>query len=143
MTTPIDTSQYSVGTYIQPDGKTTQKDGSTLDKDSFLKLLVAQLKYQSPDSPADSSQMMNQSAQFSILEALQNMAKDQSALLTASQSVEATSMLGQKIIAVPTTGDQDITGVVTGVKLGTDGPILKIGDMEVPLKSVKEVTTKS
>lgn len=137
---------YAVGTVLNPDGSIKAKgDGTSatatgaMDKDAFLKLLVAQLKYQTPDSPADSSQFMAQTAQFSMLEAMQNMVKGQSTLLVAQQSVEATNMLGQKITASPTVGTTDIVGVVTGVKLGTDGPVLKIGDKEVPLSSVKEV----
>ncbi len=140
-------NKYAVGTVINTDGSIAKTDASgkatssaTLDKDSFMKLLVAQLKYQTPDSPADSSQFMAQTAQFSMLEAIQNMAKGQSSLLVAQQSVTATGMLGQRITAAPSNGTTDIVGVVTGVKLGTDGPVLKIGDMEVPLSSVKEVT---
>src|ERR1700712_2046861 len=88
-----------------------------LDKDSFLKLLVAQLKYQDPSKPMDSSAFMAQSAQFSQLEALQNLQKEQTQMLNATQSVAATNMLGQKIIAQAANGTADITGVVTGVRL--------------------------
>lgn len=136
--TSIDTSGYNVGDVVGTDGRKT-KANDEMDKESFLKLLVAQLRYQSPDKPMDSSQFMAQTAQFSMMEALQNMSKDQTSLLVAQRSVEATNMLGQKITALPSSGTADITGVVTGVKLGTDGPVLKIGDMEVPLSSVKEV----
>ncbi len=132
------TTSQPIGTLTGPDGKVA-KANNAMDKDSFLKLLVAQLKYQTPDNPTDSSQFMAQSAQFSMLEAMQNMAKEQTSLLTAQRSLEATSMLGQKITALGATGVGDITGVVTGVKLGASGPILKVGNMEVPLSSVKEV----
>jgi len=113
--------------------------GANLDKEAFLKLLVAQLKYQSPDSPMDSSAFMAQTAQFSQMETMQNMAKIQSQLLNSQQSASATGMLGQKITFSSSTGAADSSGVVTGVKLGSGGPILKVGDMEVPIGSVKEV----
>src|SRR5688500_15735757 len=45
------------------DGATTQTDPQTIGKDTFLKLLVAQLKYQNPMEPVDSSQFMAQTAQ--------------------------------------------------------------------------------
>jgi flagellar basal-body rod modification protein FlgD len=37
-------------------------------KDTFLQLLVAQLKYQNPENPADGTQFVTQLAQFSSLE---------------------------------------------------------------------------
>jgi flagellar basal-body rod modification protein FlgD len=43
---------------------------AALDKNSFLKLLVAQMKNQDPDKPMDGSQMAAQLAQFSSVEQL-------------------------------------------------------------------------
>jgi len=53
-------------------GKDKSKDLG--DKDTFLKLLVAQLKYQNPMEPVDSSQFMAQTAQFTMVEKLEAMA---------------------------------------------------------------------
>lgn len=52
----------------------SSSDNSTLDKNDFLNLLVTQLQYQDPLSPADNQQMAAQMAQFSALEQTQNMA---------------------------------------------------------------------
>jgi flagellar basal-body rod modification protein FlgD len=119
------------------------KDNMSLDQDAFLKILVAELKNQSPDKPADTTQMMTQEAQFSQLNAMQNMQKSTEAMLTSVQSGTATGMLGKSIVATNASGGDDITGVVTGVKLGTDGPVLKIGNTEVSLSLVREVGTSS
>ena len=135
----VNGKQQTIGSTVGVDGA-ARKATNILDKDAFLKLLVAQLKYQNPMAPTDSTQFMQQSSQFSMLESLQNLEKEQTRLVNAQRSVTATSMLGQKITALATNGDVDIVGVVTGVKLGTDGPVLKVGDKEVPLSSVKEVT---
>ncbi len=43
---------------------------STLDQDTFLKLLVAQLKYQDPSSPSDPTQFMSETAQFTVVQKL-------------------------------------------------------------------------
>ncbi len=128
-----------VGEIIKPDG-TKGKDPSELGEDAFLKWLVAQLRNQTPDKPVDSSQMMEQEAMFSQLNAIQKMSKQTEQLFVSQQSSLATGMIGQKITAAPANGGADIIGVVTGVKLGTDGPVLKLGDMEVPIASVKEVS---
>lgn len=129
-----------VGSVITPSGTVKDKpDNDLSDKDSFLKLLVAQLKYQDPSNPADTSQFMSQTAEFTQVEAMQNLQKQQTELLNSQQSTQATGMLGKTITGTPTLGGADITGVVTGIKLGTDGPVIKIGDTEVNLSSVKEV----
>ena len=53
------------------------------DKDMFLQLLVAQMKYQDPMNPTDSSQFLSQSAQFTALEKMQVVADQTGMLLGA------------------------------------------------------------
>jgi len=43
---------------------------STVSKDDFLKLLVAQIRYQNPLNPADGIEFLTQLAQFTELEQL-------------------------------------------------------------------------
>lgn len=50
----------------------TSKDG--MDKDAFLQLLVAQMKYQDPLQPTSNTEYISQYAQFSQVEQMQNMA---------------------------------------------------------------------
>jgi len=45
---------------------------STLSKDDFLKLLIAQLQYQDPTAPMDSGEILTQTSQLAALEAQQN-----------------------------------------------------------------------
>lgn len=136
----VDTG-YAVGTIVNSNGTVSQKkSNSEMGNDTFLKLLVAQLKYQNPLSPTDSTQFMQQSAQFSMLEALQDMQKSIASQNTSQSSSTALGLVGKKVTASAANGGDDIVGVVTSVKLGTDGPVLKIGDMEVAMSQVKEVT---
>src|SRR3954463_5399933 len=116
----------------------TTSASQNLGKDTFLKLLVAQMKYQNPMSPTDGTQFLAQTAQFSMVEKLEEMAKQSTQLLAAQQSSAATGMLGQSIIASGSDG-KDITGIVTGMRITADGPVLKIGNAEVAYSAVKEV----
>ena len=138
----INTDTTTTGTSSTATGSTVAtSDSDSMSQDDFLKILVAELKNQSPDSPADPTTMMTQEATFSQLNAIQAMAKQQSQLVTAMQSAQAGGMIGQTINASTTTnGGSPVSGVVTGVKLGTDGPTLELGDTEVSLSAVTEVT---
>jgi flagellar basal-body rod modification protein FlgD len=56
-------------------------------KDVFLKLLVAQMKYQDPSNPASSSEMMAQTATFAQVEKLDLLATQNGALLVLRSTV--------------------------------------------------------
>ncbi len=51
----------------------TERAGGSLDKDAFLQLLVAQMKYQDPLEPTSNTEYISQLATFSSLEEMQNM----------------------------------------------------------------------
>jgi flagellar basal-body rod modification protein FlgD len=121
------------------DGATGQVDPQTMGKDTFLKLLVAQLKYQNPMEPVDSSQFMAQTAQFTMVEKLQAMAAQTDALVAGEASQRAAGLLGRQVTYLDDQGAAQ-TGVVTGTKFGTDGPVLKLGTTEISLNEVREVS---
>ena len=108
------------------DGATGQTDPQTIGKDMFLKLLVAQLKYQNPMEPVDSSQFMAQTAQFTMVEKLQAMAAQTDALVAGEASQRAAGLLGRQVSYVDADGAAQ-TGVVTGTRFGSDGPVLLLG----------------
>ena len=68
---------------------------NTLDKDAFLQLLVAQLKYQDPLEPTSNTEYISQYATFSELEQMQNMSASMD-LFRASSLVGETVLLKVK-----------------------------------------------
>jgi flagellar basal-body rod modification protein FlgD len=108
------------------------------DKDTFLKLLVAQLKYQDPSNPADSTQFLAQTAQFTQVEKLSDIAESQASMFAAQQMLSASNLVG-RTISYTDAGGAEVTGVVTSATLGGSDPTLKVGNTDVPLSSVKEV----
>ena len=117
---------------------TSAKPGGELDKDAFLKLLVAQLKYQDPTKPADATQFLSQTAEFTVVERLEDMARQNAELLTSQRALASSALIGRTVTTTGTDG-VDQAGVVTGVRLDPSGPVLKVGAFEVPLSAVTSV----
>jgi len=109
-----------------------------LDSQAFLKLLVAQLRYQNPLAPSDPSAMLGQTAQFTQVESLQALAATQAQLSTLSQTGVAAGLVGREVSAVAADGSA-ISGVVEAVRFAGQGPVLVVGGAEVPLAAVSEV----
>jgi flagellar basal-body rod modification protein FlgD len=107
-------------------------------KDTFLKLLVAQLKYQDPMNPADSTQFMAQTAQFTMVEKINELAKSMTEMLASERQASAGNMIGRYITGTTADGTE-VSGTVTKARLESGGPILTVGDTEVALSAVKEV----
>lgn len=62
------------------DGTTSPAVKNSVDKESFLQLLVAQIKNQNPLNPADGVQFLSQLAQFSELEQMMGIRSEISGL---------------------------------------------------------------
>ncbi len=81
---------------------------------TFLNLLVAQLKNQDPSNPTDPTSFMTEIAQLTAVQS-------QTTLNAEEQTVAADSMLGQKITGTGA-GGQSVSGTVTSVLLNSSGP---------------------
>jgi flagellar basal-body rod modification protein FlgD len=112
---------------------------SGLDKDAFLKLLVAQLRYQNPMSPLDGQEYLAQAAQFAAVERLDSLAKAQ-AEVVAYQKVMISSNLVGKHVTARNELHQPVEGVVESVRFAGRTPLLKVDGQEVLLDTVEEVT---
>lgn len=110
----------------------------SLDSDTFLQLMVAQLRYQNPMEPTDASAMMEQTAQFTTVETLQSIAETQRQLINMSQLNTAMDMVGKDIEAIDFNG-ANTSGVVEGVRFSIDGVVLELEHTDVPLVNVLSV----
>jgi flagellar basal-body rod modification protein FlgD len=113
----------------------------SLDEDAFLKLLVAQLKYQDPSNPTDSAQFMAQTAQFTQVQTLQKIADEQQQVLSVQLMQSASAMVGRTVTYTKDDGTS-ATGVVGSATFGgTGGPTLRVDAVDVPLSAVTKVTS--
>jgi flagellar basal-body rod modification protein FlgD len=98
---------------------TTDAASASLNYDSFLKLLVAQMKNQDPTEPMDSSEQIAQLATFSQVEQTIKTNTNLESLLQRTSLSEANAVIGKTV----TSADGKTTGVVKEVKLYSDGII--------------------
>ena len=90
-------------------------DNSLANEDTFLKLLVAQLKYQDPLSPTDGTQFLTQTAQFTELETLQKIQSQQADSVKSNQMLAAASMVGRSVTYALNTSGTPSTPTGTSV----------------------------
>lgn len=102
---------------------------NTVDYQSFLRLLVAQLKNQDPTEPMDSTQYMAQLASFSNVEQAVQTNDKLDQLLRTGFLQQAGSIIGRTL----TSPDGSVTGVIDEVRVLDDGiiAVLDTGDQVV------------
>lgn len=111
---------------------------TTGDYNTFLKLLVAEMKNQDPTKPMDSTQYVTQLATFSQVQQTVQMNTRLDQILQGSALAQADAIIGKTV----TSPDGKTSGVVAEVKLYKDGivAVLKDGKQVVmtPGVSIKD-----
>lgn len=114
---------------------TTKSSGSTLDKEAFLQLLVAQMKYQDPLEPTSNTEYISQYAQFSQVESLQN--------VSSSMDLQrASALVGKEVYVQTTTSSGEtkyIQGMVDYVSFEGGKPYVYVNEEAYPLDEVQTI----
>jgi flagellar basal-body rod modification protein FlgD len=134
MTTPIaaaDSTAVPIGDTSAASAADDTGTASLLQPNTFLSLLVDELKYQNPLDPTNSADFMNQIAELSQVEQLQTVS-------SSSEISEAAGLIGKSVTGSDTNGDA-ISGTVTGVTNGTSGPTLDVNGDSVDLTAVQQI----
>jgi flagellar basal-body rod modification protein FlgD len=141
MTAPV---SGSTGTTAISAASSTVDRPDQMGKDTFLKLLVAQMKYQDPANPASSSEFMAQTATFSQVEKLSEIATQNASLLALQRSSSAGALVGRTVSYTDESGATK-TGAVSSVRLGTDKTeaTAVVGGVSVPMGRITEVRTSA
>ena len=113
----------------------TQGTSNGMDKDAFLQLLVAQMKYQDPLEPTSNTEYISQYAQFSQVEQMQNMA--------GSMDLQrASSLVGKEVYVKTTTSSGEtkyVRGKVDYVYYENGKPYLSINEQLYSLEDLDTV----
>lgn len=102
---------YSISNTTQ---SSTAASSNNLDKNAFLKILMAQLSNQDPLGNQDNSQYIAQMAQFSALEQSQNMNASMEKMLISQKVTEGSMMIGKNVV-FSENNDSYIQGTVKGL----------------------------
>jgi len=112
-----------------------KETSNDLDKDAFLQLLVAQMQYQDPLNPGDSTQYMSQLAQYSSLEATMNISD-------TLEKGNGLNLVGQYVIMNTTDAagnKQVVSGLVQYATVKDGEVLLSINDQYYPASDLDSV----
>lgn len=126
-------------TNTQETKETSSAGKNSLDKDAFLQLLVAQMKYQDPLEPTSNTEYISQYATFSELEQMQNM----SSSMTLSRASE---LVGKEVIMESTSESGKTTtvqGIVEKVVYNGSKAYLSINGSLYSMDDLKQVVDES
>ncbi len=115
---------------------------NALGKDSFLKLLVTELRHQDPTKPMEDKDFIAQMAQFSSLEQISNLNKEIKNLVASSKSSEAYGLLGREIEAYDPVQKKPVKGTVSSVFFKGEELMMRVGKEDVLMKDIHSVSVK-
>ncbi|HST48189.1 flagellar hook assembly protein FlgD [Jatrophihabitans sp.] len=136
MTLPV--SAVASGQPVLPNPAIDTTDNAKLSSKAFLQLLVAQLRYQDPSKPVDTSAFMNETATLTQVQSSEQTAQVSLDMLTAQRAQTASSLVGHTVSYTAADGSQ-ITGYVSSATISSAKPTLRIGTVDVDLSQVQQV----
>jgi flagellar basal-body rod modification protein FlgD len=110
-------------------GKTTSAKDNGMGQDTFMKLLVAQMRMQNPMEPSDDKEMIAQMTQFSMLEQITNLATSSAMTASAGNVSQAVALLGRPVTYTDADGAAQ-SGTVEKVSFADGLPVLTIGGVQ-------------
>ena len=131
-TAPVATPATNGGVHS---GTTPDAGKKELDGETFLNLLVAQLRYQDPTAPMDTSQMMAQTTQLAMMEQMTTLSSTMTESFALQMRSTASEFVGQEIIYVDADGEVQ-GGLVTGASFASAVPTVTVNGLAVPLDAV-------
>lgn len=119
----------------RPDGTARGELG----RNSFLRLLVTELRHQDPTQPMQDREFISQMAQFSSLEQMTNMNEAIQNLQNSNKATEAFALLGRRVEAVISSTGEAVDGVVSRISYRNGNVRLIVNNRELQLSDVNAV----
>lgn len=106
---------------------TTSTSSTGVDYNTFLQLLIAEMKNQDPTNPMDTSQYMSQFAQLSSVEQAMQTNTKLDSLLSSQSLSQADGLIGKTVSFTDSTG-ATFSGKVASISINTDGSVATLED---------------
>ncbi len=135
MTSPVS----GVGGAAATAATSTVTRNDQMGKDVFLQLLVAQMRYQDPNSPTSTTEFMSQTATFTQVEKLEQIATQNASMVALQRSLSAGALVGRTVSYTDEKG-ATVTGTVGSVKITGDEPSAVVDGVDVPIGRLTEVS---
>lgn len=117
-------------------GATSPSSGAS---DTWMKMLLAEMKNPNPFSNSDPTATVTQMAQFQMVSEMHEVAALIKSQSQTSSVNTGSALLGKQVTYLDTQGVER-TGIATGLRVTVDGAKLQIGQDEVSLAQVRTVT---
>ncbi|HEY0259156.1 MAG TPA: flagellar hook capping FlgD N-terminal domain-containing protein [Lacisediminihabitans sp.] len=135
MTDPI-SSASSTGLYTTT---TTRTPKQTMDSEVFMQLLVTQLRNQDPSSPMDTNQMISQTTQLSMMEAMTELSATSTEDFSLQMRIAAAGIVGKQVSYLDKDG-KSVTGTASSVSFAGAVPQVTVGGVDVALDLISGIT---
>ena len=118
------------------------------DLDSFLQLLITELRNQDPLDPVENSELLQQVSLIRNIQATDQLVNAIHSVLASNQLATAASLIGRRVQGLADDGTE-IEGIVQRVSMQRprdDGPVqwlVQVGDESVRLENVRWVAEQS
>ncbi|MFD2925527.1 flagellar hook assembly protein FlgD [Halobacillus naozhouensis] len=126
--------------YLSNQQQTAGSGSNTLGKDAFLKILMAQIKNQSPMDPMKDKEFIAQMTQFSSLEQMTNLSQSMQEFMSSQSMtpvVKYSGLIGREV-SYPVRNEE--TGFATEYQTGTVKAVSqKAGDTKLVLENGQSV----
>lgn len=111
---------------------------SSLGKDDFLKLLVAQLSHQDPLDPMEDREFIAQMASFSELEQMTNLNDTMTNFASGQMLSQYAPLVGKNVEGMDTNGES-FSGTIDSIKFVKGKVYATIGETSVPVEYINTI----
>jgi flagellar basal-body rod modification protein FlgD len=142
MSSPVSGASGVATTQATASASTTVERSDQMGSDTFLQLLVAQMRYQDPSNPASSTDFIAQTATFTQVEKLEQLVNQNASMLVMQESATAGALVGRTATYTNDNGEA-VTGVVTSVQLATTAneAAATIGGKKIAIGRLTEISS--